>query len=270
MANAHLIDYERRLRRQLRTFLAGRGPHRAVVSTLYEWKKKDWRPFLFGGLLRDILILGRKRQLRDVDVVIENGSSEELAEALHPYIKRRNRFGGFQLELSSWHFDVWPLHKTWAFVQNKGLIASPQNLPRTTFLNVEAIAVSIGENGEVGDLFEAGFFDAVRTKMLDINLEDNPYPALAAVRAIATAEKLRYSLSPRLCQYILNTEKDHGSDALVNAQDSHYGYIRFRKLTLQKLLRRIRTELARSSAEPIRLHDPGTRQLPLWHFEESA
>jgi|CZKH01.1.fsa_nt_gi hypothetical protein len=270
MAEVHSIDYERRLRRQLRTFLAGRGPHRAVVSTLYDWKRKDWRPFLFGGLLRDILILGRRHGPRDVDVVIENGSSEELAEALHPYIKRRNRFGGFQLELSKWHFDVWPLHKTWAFVQNKGLIASPQNLPKTTFLNVEAIAVSLGENGEVGDIFEAGFFDAVRTKILDINLEDNPYPALAAVRALATAEKLRYSLSPRLGHYILDTEKDLGSEALVNAQDSHYGYVRFRRLTIQKLVRHVRRELSRSSVEPIRLHDPATRQLSLWHLEESA
>jgi hypothetical protein len=240
------------------------------VATLYDWRKKDWRPFLFGGLLRDVLILGPGQGPRDVDVVIGNGSSEELEEALHPYIKRRNRFGGFHLELSKWHFDVWPLQETWAFVQNKGLVASPQNLPKTTFLNVEAIAVSLGDDGEVGEIFESGFFDAVRTRTLDINLEDNPYPALAAVRALATAEKLRYSLSPRLGQYILETEKEVGPDALVNAQDSHYGYVRFRRLKIQRLVQHIRRELARSSATPIGVHDAATRQLSLWDLEKSA
>jgi hypothetical protein len=270
MAEVHLT-HERKFRRQMATFLAGRGPHSAIVSTLYDWKEKDWRPFLFGGLLRDVAILGLRHRPRDVDVVIENSSSEELAEELNPYIKRRNRFGGFQLELRKWHFDVWPLQKTWAFVQNKNLVASPQNLPKTTFLNVEAVAASLGENGEVAEIFESGFFEALRTKTLDINLEDNPYPALAAVRALATAEKLGYSLSPRLGRYILETEARLGSEALVSAQDSHYGYVRFRKAKVQKLVKLVRQELTRSPAAPIRLHDAKTtRQLSLWNLEKSA
>ena len=252
------------------TFLAGRGPRSAIVSTLCDWKEKDWRPFLFGGLLRDVAILGLKHGPRDVDVVIENSSSEELAEELNPYIKRRNRFGGFQLELRKWHFDVWPLQKTWAFGRNKSLIASAQNLPKTTFLNVEAVAASVGENGELAEIFEAGFFDAIRTKTLDINLEDNPYPALAAVRALATAEKLRYSLSPRLGCYILETERELGSEALVNAQDSHYGYVRFRRVKVQRLVQHIRRELTRSPAAPIPFDDATTRQLSLWALEKSA
>lgn len=269
MADAHLA-YERTLRRQMAAFLAGRGPRSAIVSTLYDWKKKDWRPFLFGGLLRDVAILGLRHGPRDVDVVIENSSSEELAEELNPYIKRRNRFGGFQLELRKWHFDVWPLQKTWAFVRDKSLVATPQNLPKTTFLNVEAVAASLGENGEIAEVFEAGFFEAIRTKTLDINLEDNPYPALAAVRALATAEKLGYSLSPRLGRYILETERKLGSEALVNAQDSHYGYVRFRRVKVQKLVQHVRQKLTRSPAAPIRLHDATTRQLSLWNLEKSA
>jgi len=264
MPDVSSIDYERRLRKQLGAFLTNRGPHHAILSALSDWEKKDWRPFLFGGLLRDILILGRKHDPRDIDVVITNGSSEELAEALHPYIRRRTRFGGFQLELSRWHFDIWPLHKTWAFVQNKQLTPSPENLPKTTFLNVEAVAVSLGEKGEVGDILQSGFFEAVHTRMLDINLEENPYPALAAVRALATAAKLRYSLSPRLARYIVEAEQSLGSDALVGAQDSHYGFVRFRRHAIQSLVKHLDRELDRSSSASLFLPEAGRHQLSLW------
>ncbi len=44
------------------------------------------------------------------------------------------------------------------------------------------------------ELFECGFFEALQSRVLDINYEENPYPALAAVRSIVTATKLRYSL----------------------------------------------------------------------------
>lgn len=263
MAELNSTSYERRLRQRLRAFLDDRGPHHAILSALSDLRKKDWRPILFGGLLRDILILGLKHGPRDIDVVV-NGSSEELAEVLHPYIRRRTRFGGFQLELSRWHFDVWPLHKTWAFVQNKQLAPSPENLPKTTFLNVEAIAVSLHENGAVSDIFESGFFDAVRSRTLDINFEENPYPALAAARALATAVKLQYSLSPRLSQYIVDKEKSLGAEALIAAQDSHYGVVRFRRRTIQSLVEHIARELDRSSSTPIHLPEAKREQLSLW------
>jgi hypothetical protein len=263
MVKRNPINYERKLRRQLKAFLGEEGPHQSILSALDRARKKDWRLFLFGGVLRDVLILGLRHKPRDIDVVIMNGSSEELAEALQPYIRRRTRFGGFQLELDRWNFDVWPLYSTWAFAHDQRLLPSPDNLPKTTFLNVEAIAVSVDPRGRVGEIFENGFFEAVKKRTLEINLEENPYPALAAVRAMATATRLRYSLSPRLARYILEVERDQGADALVTAQDSHYGLVRFRKREIKFLVKHIDHELRRSPNKSLLLPQ-GAKQLTLW------
>jgi hypothetical protein len=263
MVKRNPINYERKLRRQLKAFLNEKGPHRAILSALDKARKRDWRLFLFGGVLRDVLILGLKHKPRDIDVVIMNGTSSELADALQPYIKRRTRFGGFQLELNRWNFDIWPLHTTWAFVHNKHLLPTPDNLPKTTFLNVEAVAVSVDPCGDVGEIVESGFFEAVKKRTLDINLEENPYPALAAVRAMATATSLRYSLSPRLARYILEMEEDLGADALVAAQDSHYGLVRFRRRDIRSLVKHIDHELRRSPRASLLLPQGG-EQLTLW------
>ena len=269
MAENTLIPGERRLRKQLRSFLSDDGPHRAILSALYSQGKKDWRPFLFGGLMRDIFILGLRQGPRDIDVVVAKGSSEELEQALRPYIRRRNRFGGFQLELGRWHFDIWPLQTTWAFLHERALDPRPENLPKTTFLNVEAVAVELQPQGGVGGVVESGFFEAVRQRILDINFEANPYPALAAVRALATAARLKYSIAPRLARYIVETKHQFGVEALVAAQDSHYGFVRFRSGTIQLLTEHIHRELERCPTDPLRLPQEA-KQMPLWETEATA
>jgi len=234
------------------------------MSTLTDWHRRNWYPFIFGGLLRDILILGIRDNPRDVDIVVRNGTSEELESSLQQYIKRRNRFGGFQLQLSRWNIDVWALDRTWAFVGNNQMAATAENLPKTTFLNVEAIAISLGADGNVVDVFEHGFFEAVRTQTLDINLEENPYPALSAVRSLATALKLKYAISPRLARYILKTHNELGVESMVAAQESHYGWVRFGTDNVRALATYLKEELETHPTSPITLPGSRTEQLTFW------
>lgn len=260
---------ERKLRQQLRSSLTDEGPHRAILSALSARGKNDWRPFLFGGFLRDMFILGRKEWPRDVDVVVAKGTVDQLAEALGPYIRKRTRFGGFNLELRRWHFDIWPLESTWAFLNDQAFDPIPENLPKTTFLNVEAIAAELYPNGDVGPIVENGFFTAVRNRELDINFEPNPYPALAAIRAIATAVRLRFCVSPKLGRYILMAKQHFGSEGLVAAQVSHYGFVRFPTIAIQRLSDHIDRELNSHPNSSIELPEDA-RQIPLWQSESTA
>src|SRR4051794_1967345 len=259
---------ERRLRQLLRSSLPDDGPHRAILSALSARGKKDWRPFVFSGFLRDIFLFGRKELPRDIDVVVAHGSSEQLAETLSPYVRKLTRFGGLHLELQRWHFDIWSLESTWAFL-NHQLNPIPENLPKTTFLNVEAIAAELCQNGDVGRIVESGFFAAVRNRELDINFEPNPYPALAAIRALATAARLRFSVSAKLGRYILQAKQRFGSDGLVAAQDSHYGLVRFPANAIQRLSEHISGQLEIYPNRPIELpHE--SQQIPLWETETTA
>jgi hypothetical protein len=55
------------------------------------------RAVLFGGCLRDLALQGASAVPRDIDVVYVGVEPESVADALRPYIERRIRFGGLQL-----------------------------------------------------------------------------------------------------------------------------------------------------------------------------
>jgi hypothetical protein len=133
---------------------------------------------------------------------------------------------------------------------------------------VEAIVVSIEDGGKLGKIYEHEFFRAMRTKTIDINLEDNPYPALSAVRALATATRIRFALSSRLAKYILSTAERMGITSLISAQETHYGYVRFRKSELDSLIRYIAATLERYPDKPISLLPLRGEQLSFkWRIE---
>jgi len=234
------------------------------MATLLEWQQRQWSPLVFGGLLRDVLITGVRSNPRDIDIVVRSGSTHELELILRQYIQRRNRFGGLHLQLNNWNMDVWPLDQTWAFASGTGMAATPENLPKTTFLNVEAIAISLTSNGDLGRIFEHGFFEALQTRVVDINYECNPYPALSAVRALATALKLRYAISPRLSRYIIETHDSCGSEAMAKAQESHYGWVRFRQHDIESMVAHLNDRLHSSPDAAIKLPQLEQHQLSLW------
>jgi hypothetical protein len=154
---------------------------------------------------------------------------------------------------------------TWGFRHNSELQAKVENLPKTTFLNVGAIAVEIGDSGTIGDVFECGFFDALMSKTIDINLEANPYPSLSAVRALLTAAKLDYALSSRLCNYIIKAADTYGLQSFVEAQKTHYGEVALRKEAIEGLLSAMRDGVTAKSTRTFRLFGGGVRQLSLWN-----
>jgi len=97
--------------------------------------------FLFGGALRDLLVFGFLP--RDLDIVVRTSELDRFTDEFIHYLVRRTRFGGMHFLVDGWHLDVWPLRETWAF--RTGLVR-PCNfltLPRTTFLNVEAVAAEL-------------------------------------------------------------------------------------------------------------------------------
>jgi len=233
-----------------------------IAHELVKWQAKGWRPILFGGFLRDVMILGPKHWPRDIDVVVGLQTTEELERELvgaHPH---RNRFGGLRCEIEKWNCDIWPLRMTWGFRQIP-LEPTPTNLPRTTFLNVEAIAAELAADGEIGQIYDGGFFEAASTRILDINFEENPYPLLAAVRAILTAQNLNFSIATRLSAYILRVaETEKSLQPFTDVQLSHYGQVRLSRQDLAHVLRAL--EAALRLDEPWRARSTRPEQFELW------
>jgi len=252
------LDYARRL---IRIAV------REVVETI---RKRQWRAYLVGGTLRDLMMVSpRSARLgivpRDIDIVVAGIGLSELERTFNSVVQRRTRFGGLHLvqriaRSCEVHYDVWPLEDTWAFRQ-LGTPPEIDKFPLTPFLNVDAAAVELQPVKEPG-VYEHGFYDGIRHRLLDINFEPNPFSNVCAVRALITAAKLRFSLTARLGQFILMTASGAGSTAFEEAQLSHYGKVRCHVEEIREWLVGIERQL-RSGVATVTIEVSHARQLEL-------
>ncbi len=256
---------EKSVRNKLSRFLAKPGRIAAAMSVLKGWEERGWGPILFGGVVRDLIVLGGRYYPRDVDVVLQNTTTDELMTEFSSYEYKVNRFGGLHLNVNRWTFDVWPLEKTWAFANNISIPPIPEYLPMTTFLDVEAIAVTLNGPDRVGSIYSNGFFQAVERRCIGINYADNPFPELCAVRAIITACKLRFGVSPDLAKYFVRAVREHNASDLVSIQERHYGKVILRASDIRLFEEHFLRALSEGNHTVIPLpHRFNPTQLCLW------
>jgi hypothetical protein len=254
MADTARTESRQELGRRLARFASSRAscrkPFRSFVGLLEE---QGERAFFFGGFLRDLMLFGPSVTPRDVDVVVDS-MGDGFVDAVKAHLRRRTRFGGLHLEADGWLFDVWSLRSTWAF--REGVVSGESfwNLPKTTFLNIQAVVAEVTpRQGRPREIFSHGFFEAIRTRILDINCEENPYPHLCALQALLSAAKLEMSMSPRLARYVLHYGAGHGLEELVGVQTRHYGSVYADRAVLRGWLRAIDEQLASSLSSPVHL-----------------
>jgi hypothetical protein len=103
---------------------------------------------------------------------------------------------------------------------------NPEELPRTTFLTIEAVVVSLSSQpGRPRMVFESGFFQSLATRTVDVNFDFNPYPKLNVVRSLLTCSRLGFSIGPRLVRYITEHSRRVEIEELVEVQRQHYGRV---------------------------------------------
>ncbi len=209
------------------------------------------------------MIYGPSAQPRDVDIVVDGASVDDLALLFHDTLVRRTRFGGLHLNVMGWMVDIWPLSQTWALRELHVGSGDFEALTRTTFLNVEAVTVELSNRRSTSrSIYAAGFFEAVRTRTLDINLEENPFPELAAIRTLVIASRLRYGLRRRLARYVLHYITKTPVEKFLEIQLSHYGVVKYDVDTIHSWTKVIKEQIG---TQPIILVPKKTQaQLSLW------
>lgn len=203
----------------------------------------------FGGTLRSLLLsrinnhprIGRPR---DVDIVINGATVDDLKKRFRKIFSRETRFGGLQIQKEQWQFDIWPLDKTWAFVDNNVLNPNFSNLPTTTFFNLEAIAVDVWPLPGHSRKIYAGndqFFDGILSQTVEINNEENPFPALCVIRALIMASSTGFSIGPKLARYLANNCSKISDDEIDYIQIKHYGGVRIYTKIMRNWLTHIKS-----------------------------
>jgi hypothetical protein len=236
---------ERKLRQSISRFVSPSSESKQpLVAFFQSFRSYGWAAVVFGGVLRDLMTGYGASQIRDVDIVVLNASVDDLARACQAWFRRRTRFGGLHLHAGAWPIDIWNLEKTWAFHTDR-FEPSFADLPKTTFLNAEAVAVSLFPDAGGGrSVYSHGFFECLRTRTLELNYSENPFPELSVVRSLFSALRLRYSLGPKLCAYISEIGKEVGVEQLEAIQRDHYGRVRCTGEYLRSWIERIREHQA--------------------------
>jgi hypothetical protein len=254
---------EFRLRRRLSAFIHRESVWRPALRSLREkTQDRGWTIFVFGGTLRDLLALAPSTVPRDLDLVVAGTTRESLESVFKRELVRVNRFGGLHLVTHKLPVDMWTLDSTWAFRERLVYGRDFSDLPRTTFLNVEAIAAEFHtQPGRARTVYTRGFFRGIQERQVEINLEDNPFPALCIVRSLITAQRLRFSLGPRLVRFILHHARRIPIEELEAIQRSHYGRIRLNRHQLHALTVLIREQASHIKIRPVMM--PHEQQLAL-------
>ena len=256
---------DRALRQLFSQFVSRRDARiTTLMDTVRIMRERGWTAFAFGGTPRGVFDSGRHYHPRDLDLVFDDEHFPFFESAFERHILRRNRFGGLHLRIDHLAIDAWPLSATWAFREGIVHQAVFENLPKTTFLNIDGIIIEVApQRGKARRVYEAGFFEAWRNRTLDINLRENPFPALCVVRTLQISLRFGFRLSLRLAMYL--SEAMHGLSPadLESAQLSHYGTAEFSIQKLQKIRERLYKHLATGALFPLALFPVRPDQLEL-------
>lgn len=252
---------------------SARTVREAIVEVGRKLSRPGWLAYLVGGTLRDLLVgpdSHRGFQPRDVDIIVDGATREQLQEVLRKtlLLERFTRFGGLHLSRSLPSgsrilFDIWTLADTWGF-HSKNIAPRIEDFPETTFLNIDSCATElIQPQGRQRKLFEKGFFEGIANRVLDVNYAPNPYPYVCVARSLVLSAQLDFTIARPLAKFILHQTATGGIDALIEAQRSHYGAVRCDAKELELWLHDIRRQFD-SGQHTMSIEVPDARRLELW------
>jgi hypothetical protein len=255
-----------KLKKQFDAFLHRRKDDGKVVDEIASiFRARGWKVFAFGGTPRGVYDSGKNYSPRDLDLVFDDNHFESFESAYERFILRKNSFGGLKLKIENIIIDAWPLSATWAF--RKGYVKNPsfENLSATTFLNIDGIIIEFAPKTlKHRKVYECGFFDCWNSKVLDINLEQNPFPSICVARTLTISRHFGFVLSTRLSMYLYDMLSRISLSAIENAQIKHYGRVKFDFSELREIRIKIGAYLSDNTVKPLALFPPRLDQPDLF------
>jgi hypothetical protein len=229
------------LRRRFGRFVHSRPPGRTWRNSLQDMlariRDQRWTAYAFGGTARELLHHGPSVVPRDIDLVFASEHFESFKENYNGFVRSVNRFGGLRMRIGHVDLDVWPIERTWAFSIDRNLIPSFSNLPKTTFLNIDALAIELFPRpGRPRQIYDGGCFEAHRSRVLDINFVPTLLPDLCVVRVLRSAYRFGFGISTILRSFLVSQMNALGLETLVLAQERHYGQVWFDKAALLRIV----------------------------------
>lgn len=195
--------------------------------------------YIFGGVIRDFFLEESDTlEHRDIDIVVKQFDSK-LDHYIKEVMVRKTRFGGYKLWVGEREIDIWELKKTWAIHHKpKFELMLDELLPATSFFNITAIVFSIAENEFI---YKKKFEQGIKSRVLDIVYEPNPFPELCIVKTIEYVQRYGLRVSKGLRKYILR-HFGRTNKKLISIQLSHYGVVKYNEGIIDQFIETIKLQ----------------------------
>lgn len=202
--------------------------------------------YLFGGVLRDLALSGRKGFTSDIDIVVDDDDWMHLVKYLRSRGVTQNRFGGFRLKVNEWPIDIWTARETWAVREGLVEYHGIESLTETTILNWDAILLNWRTKRIICN---PDYFRQIRGRVMDVVLTKNPNPLGAAVRAFRhLCLKDAKELTTRAARYLADTAREYPDETIIKSEIASYrdpiidpailGFFRHMDTSSEELIRR--------------------------------
>ena len=254
MVSLEIQKLKRDLRTRLGRFVGANSkqhyPH--LYSVLEEIRNNKYPAFLCGGAVRDILL--HNSTPRDLDIILGYVSKEELATLFSGNAKGETSLGGITLQIKDWSIDMWPLQDTWAFKEGKVSGKGFSDYPKITFLDIDAIAIQLfSKRRRKRTVYSKGFFEAISTRTIEINFEENPAPAKCIVRALQIANKFNFAIGPKLARYMVAYASQMEIEELAEIYQRRYMNAHISVEKLHNCMKSIEMQLQTSNKSPVKV-----------------
>jgi hypothetical protein len=180
-------------------------------STLDLISEKLPETVIFGGMVREFALGNARNFSSDIDLVTL-ASQAEIYQVIKSFSPVKNKYGGFRFIVNKRIYDIWAFEDTWAF--REGLLKGNtfSDLFDTTFFNLDSALFHLGRK----KCYLSNFYQlSLESKLLEINLEENPFPERMAERAILMAIEKQLFIGPLLASYLLKN-KSRSDNLLFN------------------------------------------------------
>jgi hypothetical protein len=244
-------DLRTRLGRFVGTKSKQRYPH--LFSVLEEIRNDKYPAFLCGGAVRELL-LSNNSIPRDLDIMIGYISKEQLATLFSDNVKGETSLGGLKLQIKDWSIDVWALQDTWAFKEGRFGGGGFSDYPKITFLDIDAIAIQLfSQKRQKRVVYSKGFFEAISSRTIEMNFEENPDPATCIVRALQIANKFKFAIGPKLARYMVAYISQMEIEELASIYQRRYIDARISVEKLHNCMKSIEMQLQTSNKSPVKV-----------------
>lgn len=230
------VTSTRNLKRMIEGFFASEKDECQAASTLIEALSGHAHLYIFGGMIRDIGLSGRKNVFSDIDLVF-SGSRTELATALkgmgiNNFVE--NKFGGYRLKHFQVEYDIWSLEDTWAFREEVISLQNINSLLHTTLMSWDAVIYDIKQKKIIT---HPNYLQDLINRRLDLVLEKNPNEKGSVVKIIRTIYgKDVITLGDKLCEFLQYHLTRYTYEELINYELAHFNSNIINRIRIEKLI----------------------------------